>query len=108
MIIGYSGHAHTVIDLLHESGFQVTAYCDNQPKEQNPSGLEYLGSEMDEAVLGENEGLADYFIGIGNNNLLRRKGYDQVSKVLGACECHTSQRGCFTLGCDDLRAFYFC
>jgi len=82
VIIGYSGHAHTAIDLLHESGFQVTAYCDNQPKEQNPFGLEYLGSEMDEAVL-EKMKAYDYFIGIGNNNLLRRKVYDQVSKVLG-------------------------
>ena len=82
VIIGYSGHAHTAIDLLHESGFQVTAYCDNQPKEQNPFGLEYLGSEMDPEVL-EKMKHYHYFIGVGNNNLLRRKIYEQVSMLLG-------------------------
>jgi acetyltransferase EpsM len=79
VIIGYSGHAHTAIDLLHESGFQVTAYCDNQPKEQNPFGLEYLGSEMDEAVL-EKMKAYDYFIGIGNNNLCAEKCMNRFLK----------------------------
>lgn len=81
-IIGYSGHAHTGIDLLKSSGYTVTAYCDNQPKEQNPFGLEYLGSEMDLTVL-EKLKYFEYFIGVGNNNLLRRKIYEAVSPVLG-------------------------
>lgn len=81
-IIGYSGHAHTGIDLLSSSGYTVTAYCDNQPKEQNPFGLEYLGPEMEPAVLEKLRGY-DYFIGVGNNNLLRRKIYEALSPVLG-------------------------
>lgn len=81
-IIGYSGHSHTAIDLLTAGGYNVTAYCDNQEKEHNPFMLEYLGSETDAAVLEKLKGF-DYFIGIGNNNPLRRKVYEAVSPVLG-------------------------
>lgn len=81
-IIGYSGHSHTGIDLLTASGYTVTAYCDNDPKEENPFGLEYLGPEMNPAVL-EKLKQYDYFIGIGNNNLLRRKVYESVFPFLG-------------------------
>lgn len=81
-IIGYSGHSHTGIDLLTASGYTVTAYCDNQPKEQNPFNLEYLGPEMDPAVLEKLKNY-DYFIGVGNNNLLRRRIYEAVSPILG-------------------------
>jgi len=80
-IIGYSGHAHTGIDLLTASGYTVTAYCDNQPKEHNPFQLEYLGPEMEPSVL-EKLKAYDYFIGVGNN-LLRRKIYESVFPILG-------------------------
>ena len=39
-IIGYSGHAHTGVDLLTSAGYTVTAYCDNSAKEHNPFNLE--------------------------------------------------------------------
>lgn len=82
VIIGYSGHAHTGVDLLTASGYKVVAYCDNEEKEQNPFGLKYLGSENDlivQKLLKE----YDYFIGIGNNNLLRRKVYEALFPLLG-------------------------
>lgn len=81
-IIGYSGHAHTGIDILLSSGYAVEAYCDNELKGQNPFDLLYLGSENDPAV---QEKLKNYhyFIGIGNNNLLRRKIYEILFPVLG-------------------------
>jgi sugar O-acyltransferase (sialic acid O-acetyltransferase NeuD family) len=81
-IIGYSGHAHTGVDILTACGFTVTAYCDNTAKDSNPFGLTYLGSEMSPDVL-EKLKEYDYFIGVGNNNLLRRKIYETVSPVLG-------------------------
>lgn len=81
-IIGYSGHAHTGIDILTASGYSVEAYCDNEPKESNPFNLLYLGPENDAAVQ-EKLKYYDYFIGVGNNNLLRRKIYEAVSPVLG-------------------------
>lgn len=82
VIIGYSGHAHTGIDILSAAGYTVVAYCDNEPKTENPFGLEYLGSEKDMGVL-EKMKAFDYFIGIGNNNPLRRRIYENVSPVLG-------------------------
>jgi sugar O-acyltransferase (sialic acid O-acetyltransferase NeuD family) len=81
-IIGYSGHAHTGVDILIACGYEVTAYCDNEAKTQNPFNLTYLGPEMQPAVLGELKHY-DYFIGVGNNNLLRRKIYEAVSPILG-------------------------
>ncbi|HUR64945.1 MAG TPA: acetyltransferase [Chitinophagaceae bacterium] len=81
-IIGYSGHSHTGIDILTASGYTVTAYCDNEPKDQNPFNLLYLGSEKDADVI-EKLKAYDYFIGIGNNNPLRRKVYEAISPVLG-------------------------
>ncbi len=81
-IIGYSGHAHTGVDILTACGYVVSAYCDNEEKMQNPFNLTYLGSEMEPAVLEKLKGY-DYFIGVGNNNLLRRKIYEAVSPILG-------------------------
>lgn len=82
VIIGYSGHAHTGIDLLTASGYRVVAYCDNEPKAYNPFGLEFFGSERDASVLERLEEF-HYFIGVGNNNLLRRRIYESVSTRLG-------------------------
>ncbi|MBL0272542.1 MAG: acetyltransferase [Chitinophagaceae bacterium] len=81
-IIGYSGHAHTGVDILIACGYSVEAYCDNSVKNSNPFNLLYLGSENDPAVL-ERLKYYDYFIGIGNNNHLRRKIYEAVTTVLG-------------------------
>ncbi len=81
-IIGYSGHAHTGIDILNSCGYTVSVYCDNEARDQNPFGLEYLGSENNPAVLEILKGY-DYFIGIGNNNSLRRKVFEHVSPTLG-------------------------
>ena len=81
-IIGYSGHAHTGVDILTAAGYEVTAYCDNEPKENNPFNLAYLGPEMKPDVLVKLQQY-DYFIGVGNNNLLRRKIYELVSPILG-------------------------
>src|SRR5580765_7920053 len=62
-IIGYSGHAHTGVDLLQASGYNVEAYCDN---EEQKKLKQY-----------------NYFIGVGNNNLLRRKIYETLFPMLG-------------------------
>jgi len=81
-IIGYSGHAHTGVDILTAAGYEITAYCDNEAKENNPFNLTYLGPEMQPDVLIKLQQY-DYFIGVGNNNLLRRKIYELVSPILG-------------------------
>jgi UDP-N-acetylbacillosamine N-acetyltransferase len=81
-IIGYSGHAHTGVDLLMASGYTVEAYCDNEEKKHNPFNLKYLGSEKNSTVQKKLEQY-DYFIGVGNNNLLRRKIYEILFTILG-------------------------
>jgi len=81
-IVGYSGHSHTGIDILTASGYKVEAYCDNSEKEHNPFGLKYLGSENDATVQNLLKQY-DYFIGVGNNNLLRRKIYETLFPLLG-------------------------
>lgn len=81
-IVGYSGHSHTGIDILTACGYKVEAYCDNEEKENNPFGLKYLGSENDPKVQEKLKNY-DYFIGIGNNNLLRRKIYEILFPFLG-------------------------
>jgi sugar O-acyltransferase (sialic acid O-acetyltransferase NeuD family) len=82
VIIGYSGHAHTGIDILMASGYAVEGYCDIELKKANPFGLRYLGSENDPDVQ-EKLKQYHYFIGIGNNNLLRRKVYETLFPMLG-------------------------
>jgi len=81
-VIGYSGHAHTAIDLLTAGGYRVVAYCDGEEKKFNPFNLKYLGTEKDAGVL-EKLKAYDYFIGVGANNLLRRRIYESVSPILG-------------------------
>src|SRR5206468_11348149 len=81
VIIGYSGHSHTGIDILTACGYKVEAYCDNEEKEHNHFNLKYLGSERDSAVQ-EKLKQYDYFIGVGNNNLLRRRIYENLFPVL--------------------------
>jgi sugar O-acyltransferase (sialic acid O-acetyltransferase NeuD family) len=82
IIVGYSGHAHTAVDILQLCGYEVIAYCDNTFKELNPFALEYWGSEMDEVVRNRMKGYS-YFIGIGNNNRLRESIYKHLSPHLG-------------------------
>ena len=46
-IVGYSGHAYVIIDILLSAGRLVTAYCDSEEKAFNPYHLDYLGEESD-------------------------------------------------------------
>ena len=78
-LIGYSGHAYVVIDILLGSGRLVAAYCDREQKLSNPYGLKYLGTE-NEAVNGLQE--FDFFVGIGNN-LIRQKVQRYLGPLLG-------------------------
>lgn len=44
-ILGYSGHAYTVIDTALTMGYDVAGYFDNTEKKNNPFILKYMGSE---------------------------------------------------------------
>jgi sugar O-acyltransferase (sialic acid O-acetyltransferase NeuD family) len=78
-IVGYSGHAYVVIDILLNSGRLVTHYCDNEPKELNPYHLQYLGKEGDViSRLGE----FDYFACVAHNGI-REKIHTKLAGILG-------------------------
>jgi len=79
IIIGYSGHAFVICDILKSAGRKVVGYCENEYKELNPFNLKYYGSEVTD------EGLKalkqhDYFIAIGNNNI-RQKIQKQLDEA---------------------------
>lgn len=71
ILIGYSGHAYVLIDILQAAGREVIAYCDREKKEENPHSLKYIGSESAPSALEVLE-QTDYCIGIGSN-VIREK-----------------------------------
>jgi len=45
ILIGYSGHAYVVADILQKAGYQLGGYCDNEEKLNNPYAIPYIGKE---------------------------------------------------------------
>lgn len=78
-IIGYSGHAYVIIDILLSAGRLVTAYCDNEEKSVNPYHLDYLGRESD---IVHKLKKYDFFACIGHNEI-RERIHTQLSQYLG-------------------------
>lgn len=77
VIIGYSGHAFVVADVLMASDFNCVAYCEEDPKEFNPYNLRYLGFERKEDVLKLLMGM-NAFLGIGDN-MIRSKVFNYLA-----------------------------
>jgi sugar O-acyltransferase (sialic acid O-acetyltransferase NeuD family) len=78
-IVGYSGHAYVIIDILLNAGRLVTAYCDQEEKASNPYHLTYLGKETE--VINKLKRF-DFFACVGHNGI-REKIHTQLSKYLG-------------------------
>ena len=78
-IVGYSGHAFVIIDILLSAGRLVTAYCDQEEKEFNPYHLTYLGKESE--VINKLKKF-DYFACVGHNGI-REKIHNNLSQFLG-------------------------
>jgi sugar O-acyltransferase (sialic acid O-acetyltransferase NeuD family) len=68
VIIGYSGHAYVILDILLSDNYNIIGYCDNEYKAENPFHLQYLGTENDKSILSNIE-KCNIFIGIGNNKI---------------------------------------
>jgi sugar O-acyltransferase (sialic acid O-acetyltransferase NeuD family) len=75
ILIGYSGHAFVVTDILERTGSKVIAFCDAVDK-YNPFNLTYLGDFTTEKAQKELQKYP-FFISIGNNNI-REKIYNQL------------------------------
>ncbi len=73
VLIGYSGHAYVVCDILLKNKVNIIGYCDKAEKENNPYNLTYLGPEM--AYPFDDE---DVFIAIGENKI-RKNVFDSLA-----------------------------
>ena len=78
ILIGYSGHAYVVNDILLSQNIKAKFYCDATEKTDNPLHLQYLGSETEAYKNGFFQ-KKDYFISVGNN-LIRRKIQESLSQ----------------------------
>jgi sugar O-acyltransferase (sialic acid O-acetyltransferase NeuD family) len=78
IIIGYSGHAFVMLDVISANGISCRLYCERERKDFNPYQLEYLGRESQPEVL---EYLQDHdvYICIGDNNV-RSKVFKYLSE----------------------------
>jgi sugar O-acyltransferase (sialic acid O-acetyltransferase NeuD family) len=76
VLIGYSGHAYVVADILIKSEAQIIGYCEREEKNNNPFRLKYIGMQTDEHVKNE---LKKYqlFVAIGDNTV-RKRIYENI------------------------------
>lgn len=80
-IIGYSGHAYVVCEILFAMGREISGYFDLVKKDKNPFHLSYLGSERNLAPqLKEKQ--SDFFVAIGDNRL-RKEIQSQLENAWG-------------------------
>lgn len=73
ILVGYSGHAFVVADILFQQGCTISGYMEKVTKANNPFNLPYLGDEYNEVsskILSTN----NFVVSIGNN-MVRRKVY---------------------------------
>ena len=79
IIIGYSGHAYVVLDILLSQHHAIVGYCDSVEKTDNPFNINYLGKETDAyplSILNKN----GYFVCIGDNKI-RAKVLDKLTTL---------------------------
>jgi len=79
-LIGYSGHAYVLCDILIANGYNIKSYCDQEEKIRNPYRLVYLGSENTKQAQLELK-QTNYFIAIGNNSI-RQNVFIALTKTI--------------------------
>ena len=68
VIIGYSGHAYSVIDAVYSNNKSIEGYFEKQRHQNNPYDLQYLGDE-NKIDLGRWKSKMAFFACIGNNHI---------------------------------------
>ncbi|NNE34776.1 MAG: acetyltransferase [Rhodothermales bacterium] len=71
VLVGYSGHALVVAEILHRMGREIAGYCDLEAQADNRLGIPFLGHEIGDAGL-EYLRREDYFVAIGDNHRRHR------------------------------------
>jgi sugar O-acyltransferase (sialic acid O-acetyltransferase NeuD family) len=79
VLIGYSGHALVVADIMYAMGHAVIGYFDIEAKASNPYALQYLGSERNTDDLGKvvSRGVV-FALGLGQNQA-RKNAFEFLS-----------------------------
>lgn len=71
VLIGYSGHGLMCLDVASLNDYDITGYCDQEPKVFNPFNLKFLGSET------QLQNKTNVILGIGDNHI-RYKIYKEL------------------------------
>lgn len=80
IIIGYSGHAYNIIDVLISNGFKINGYIDNNENKLNPFNLTYLGNDEDFISANKfNFSEFNFFPAVGNE-IIRSKIINKYDK----------------------------
>ena len=90
-LIGYSGHAYVVCEILHSVGRMPHGYFEQEAKVQNPFGLQYLGPETADEAL-ERLKNQDFFVAIGDNRI-RQKIHTAILQRSGRVPVSVLHRG---------------
>ena len=80
VIIGYSGHAFVVCDILSSQNIRIVGYCDNEEKKFNPYQLLFLDHEKMEMAISQINS-SNFFTAIGDNQLRRKINHSLQTKV---------------------------
>lgn len=79
-IIGYSGHAYVICDILLSQKVEIIGYCDRDEKVNNPFDLKYLGAESKARIEDDH-----VFIAIGNNAVRKQIVETLKSRNINYC-----------------------
>ncbi|WP_374951149.1 acetyltransferase [Mucilaginibacter sp.] len=77
ILIGYSGHAYVLIEILYNNNCQILGYCDNAPVSENPYGLTFLGNESNQETVKVLK-CNNVYLAIGDNKI-RSSLYKQLA-----------------------------
>lgn len=76
VLLGYSGHAYSVIDSVISCETKILGYCDLQKNKTNPFKIKFLGKETDLST----DQTAEFFPSVGDNKLRKQLDDFIVSK----------------------------
>jgi len=70
-IIGYSGHAYVVVEILLQMGYEIVGYFEKKEVISNPFNLKYLGNENEVDLNDYSTNNIQFFVAIGDNTIRR-------------------------------------
>lgn len=98
-IIGYSGHANSVLSTIKSLGYEITGYYENVENKNNPYNIPFLGNDQE---INENHKIDDkYFVCIGDNFIrskLSRNLYSKKYDLINIIDLSASVSGNISLG----------